>query len=314
MNDMINIGLIGAGQMGRNHLRVLKNLKNFNLRFVFDINLEEEVIDNINFINQHESLHKALNDIDAVVICSPTSTHLEMYELCSKYVKNIFVEKPLVSEISESNIIKKIINKEKINTQVGFIERYNPAVEVLKEYLNSDPSWVNITFERTNKLSNRIKDVDVISDLMIHDIDLALYLNGSVKNIKAQGIAQNKMVGFVNAIIEHENGKLSNIIASRITDKKIRSIQITAENYYIDCNLLNKEVVVHKNVGLKAVIDKPYVINNQISNIEVLPREALQEELIVFGDTCLGHDRNQPSWKDNHLALEVSEEIRKQIV
>ena len=99
--------------------------------------------------------------------------------------------------------------KNNLNIQVGFIERYNPAIKQLKKILDQSRKVVSIDFTRTNKISKRITDVDVIIDLMIHDIDLALYLNGPIQSVSAHGFVEDKMIDYASVLLTHTNKNFS---------------------------------------------------------------------------------------------------------
>lgn len=242
VEQIIKVGLIGLGNMGRNHLRVLSMLKGFSLVFIADAN--EEVASRAG-----ESLGipgvvdptPFLAEVDAVVICTPTITHANYIRMAASHVKHIFVEKPLAATLEEAEEIAKFAKGKNLNIQVGFIERFNPAVQALKTVLNRTERLISLDFTRTNKVSARITDVDVVTDLMIHDIDLALYLNGAARTVAAHGFGHGTMIDFASALITHENGQFSRIQASRITDKKIRQIEGTCVDMFVDCDLLRKK-------------------------------------------------------------------------
>jgi hypothetical protein len=178
-NKTLRVGLIGLGKMGRNHLRVLSMLKGVELAFIADTDGD--------LAQKTAALHGTvgaadptplLNTVDAVVICTPTVTHGDYIKLAAAHVKHIFVEKPLAATLEEAREIAAFAKSNSLNIQVGFIERFNPAVQALQVVLGKSERLISLDFTRTNKVSARITDVDVITDLMIHDIDLALYLNG----------------------------------------------------------------------------------------------------------------------------------------
>ena len=162
--------------MGQNHLRVITELKSCELVFLWDIDqsLANRLGRKYNtFVpsNPEEGFHL----VDAIIICTPTFTHADYIKTVSQKIGNIFVEKPMCQNLREAEDIEKLVKAKNLNLQVGFIERFNPAVGTLKTLLDDTEEVVSISFTRTNRLSDRIKDVDVITDLMIHDIDLALY-------------------------------------------------------------------------------------------------------------------------------------------
>ena len=242
MGKIIKIALFGIGKMGQNHLRILSMLKDVEVAFLYDVNLELcESLSKSFGIKVLENLDEDLKDCDGAIIVTPTFTHFDYVNKVSDYVKNIFVEKPLTDTLDTTQIILDLAKQKSLNIQVGFIERYNPAIITLQNILR-DTKIVNIDFTRTNKMSSRITDVDVVIDLMIHDIDLALHFNGDIADIYAHGVVMEGMIEYARACIIHKNGAFSNIVASRITEKRIRQISVTTHNEYIDCNLLRSKV------------------------------------------------------------------------
>ena len=130
----------------------------------------------------------------------------------------------------------------------------------------------------------------MVLDLMIHDIDLALYLNGPVEGVVAYGHKENGLVAFASAIFKHQNGSLSRIIASRMTEKKIRSIQVTTEDAYIDAELVRKELQVHKQSAITRDTNDSYIVSSLEQQIGVKPQEALLVELQAFILRCHGEE------------------------
>lgn len=283
----IKVGLIGLGNMGRNHLRVLTMLKGADLVFVADANVDvAEKMGGAYGIPGVVDPTPLLGAVDAVIICTPTVTHGDYIRLASSKVKNIFVEKPLAATYEEAVEISAFAKEEGLNIQVGFIERFNPAVQSLRTVLERSERIISIDFTRTNKVSSRITDVDVITDLMIHDIDLALYLNGPAKSVAAHGFGHGTMIDFASALITHENGRFSRIQASRITDKKIRQIEGTCSDMFVDCDLLRKEIIISRQAEVFEGSGLPYAITAIQETVAVAPQEALLSELQAFISRC----------------------------
>lgn len=310
-NAPVKIGLIGLGNMGQNHLRVLSMLKNVDLRFIFDT----DIVKATELSKQYgclcsTDLKEDLSKVDAVVLVSPTSTHHDYIKRISAHVKSIFVEKPLTDSLETSDEIIALSKGKGLRIQVGFIERFNPAVMSLRKVLSGTERIINIDFVRTNKVSSRITDVDVVTDLMIHDIDLALYLNGPAKHISAYGVIEGDMIVFARATITHRNDCFSNITASRITEKRIRKISITCDDKYIDCNLLRKEVLINKQT-IEQYYDK-VSITSQEETIDVRPEEALLSELMAF--VRYAEDGNievVPTELDGYNAMKVAQQVQQ---
>jgi len=298
--------------MGQSHLRILSMLKLVDLRFIYDTDDESmQSLARAHNVKPCHDLESALRDVDAVSICTPTSTHLEYILQAGKHVKYIFVEKPMGDSIENSRKIVNFAEDNSIILQVGLIERFNPAVRALTNFIDQGSEIINIDFTRTNKISDRIKDVDVIYDLMIHDIDLALYLNGPVKHIDAYGTINDGLIAFCTANILHENGRQSRVLASRITEKKTRQIQATCNDYFIDCDLLRKEIIVSRQSIVKQEFNKPYTISSIEEAVEVMPQEALLNEIQNFIQLCSGHTVDVPKAHDALQASQVCAQIKE---
>lgn len=311
----VRVGLLGLGQMGRNHLRVLSMLKGITVGFVSDTDegLGQGLAAKYGAPFRTD-LDKALAEVDAVVICTPTSTHDHYVRQSAPHVKNIFVEKPLTDSLESSERLHDFAEANGLSIQVGFIERFNPAVQQLKAVLRDSPNIVSIDFMRTNKVSSRITDVDVIVDLMIHDVDLALYLNGPVSSVSSHGLCEKSMIVFSSALLTHSNGRFSRIQASRITEKKMRHIQATCQDMFIDCELLRKEIVITRRSVQAQMEGSPYTITATEETVAVRPEEALLSELQAFIANC-----NRPGTvavpqvADAIDAMSICEEIQRLI-
>lgn len=284
----IKIAILGVGTMGRNHLRILSILKDVDVSYIFDVdkvllkNLSDEY--NVPFTTD---ACEAIEGVDAVVIVTPTSTHFEYCKLCVGKVKYIFIEKPLAADYEEALAIKALAEQHNSFVQCGFIERFNPVVSALKRIVDAE-SVINADFTRTNRLSNRITDVNVVLDLMIHDIDLALHLNGPVDKVLAYGKKEHGLAAFVSAIFYHANGAMSRLLASRMTEKKIRSINVTTANLYVESELIKKEITIHKQSQLSQEENKAYIVSSIEQQVEIKPQEALLLELQAFIMRCKG--------------------------
>lgn len=314
-NESLRVGLIGLGRMGQNHLRVLSLLKGVQLAFVADADLALAKRLGAQFdVPGLSEVDPVLAGVDAIVICTPTVTHVDYIRLVAGKVRNIFVEKPLADTLKEATSVGRLVAEYDLNLQVGFIERFNPAVHSLKQVLDKSERVISIDFTRTNKLSARITDVDVVTDLMIHDIDLALYLNGPASSVAAHGFAHGNMIDFASALITHQNGRFSRIQASRITEKKMRLIEATCVDMFVDCELLRKEIIINRQSEIRQAEGQPYTISAVQEAIEVRPQEALLSELQAFVASCCGQASTEnPGVQDGLAAMQICEDIQKAV-
>ena len=261
-----------------------------------------------------------INNIDAAVIVSPTTTHFEIAKKCIEAGKHIFVEKPLTSNSNEARVINELALKNKIIGQVGFVERYNQAFISCNEFIKN-PKFIES--HRLSDFNPRGTDVSVIMDLMIHDIDIILkVVKSKVKKINASGVSIiSTTPDIANARIEFENGCIANLTSSRISLKKwekqeffkrMHTFLLILEKDYQVVRIRGKEpndsdssIIIKNNIGEEKVIffEKPEIV--EINSIE-------SELNDFFGSINSGSESEVPL-RDGLLALEVAEEILNQI-
>ena len=301
---MIKISVVGLGQMGVNHLNNLLNIKNINLISIYD-KIKRKDLENKYNSKFSENIKKVINNTDAIIIATPTTTHFKYFLECSKKIKNIFIEKPLVTDIKQFKKILQITKKKKINLKVGYIERYNPTIQLIKKIIKKN-KILNLDFIRTNNRQNKIKDTNIIFDIMTHDIDLALYLSGDVKRISSSGVKKRNKIKFAISTLEHKNKCITRILSNSECAKKIRTLNITTEKNYISANLLTREIIItKKNFGKKS--------NNLEEKIYAQNKNALLEELKDFIKSCKKNPNNKllDTFYKNTL---ICKEIQKQIL
>ena len=300
---MIKISVVGLGQMGVNHLNNLLNIKNINLISIYD-KIKRKDLENKYNSKFSENIKKVINNTDAIIIATPTTTHFKYFLECSKKIKNIFIEKPLVTDIKQFKKILQITKKKKINLKVGYIERYNPTIQLIKKILKKN-KILNLDFIRTNNRQNKIKDTNIIFDIMTHDIDLALYLSGDVKRITSSGVKKRNKIKFAISTLEHKNKCITRILSNSECAKRIRTLNITTEKNYISANLLTREIIItKKNFAKKS--------NNLEKKIYAPNKNALLEELKDFIKSCKKNPNNKllDTFYKNTL---ICKEIQKQI-
>ena len=300
---MIKISVVGLGQMGVNHLNNLLNIKNINLISIYD-KIKRKDLENTYNSKFSENIKEVINNSDAIIIATPTTTHFKYFLECSKKIKNIFIEKPLVTDIKQFKKILQITKKKKINLKVGYIERYNPTIQLIKKILKKN-KILNLDFIRTNNRQNKIKDTNIIFDIMTHDIDLALYLSGDVKRITSSGVKKTNKIKFAISTLEHKNKCITRILSNSECAKRIRTLNITTEKNYISANLLTREIIITKKIfGKKS--------NNLVKKIYAPNKNALLEELKDFIKSCKKNPNNKllDTFYKNTL---ICKEIQKQI-
>lgn len=317
MNELIKIGIIGSGNMGKNHLKKIPFLENTKLAFILDKNiLEAKKLGNEYNVPAFgiDEIDKAIKLADAVVISTPTSTHEEIIYKAARETSNIFVEKPIAENKEQSKRIHEYCEEKNIHIQVGFIERFNPSFQKFEEILNKYQQLNHLNFRRENTGSQRIKDVDVVTDLMIHDIDLAIKINGPIKSISAHGIVSKNTIDSASALIEHKNGKISQLKASRISQENHRLITATCKDMSIHCDLLNKNITIIRKFGNPEIHTEYNGLQMQ-EGIEIPKEDALLCELQTFISNCRRTKNHTPapSSLEGLSAAEAAETIIKKI-
>ena len=312
----MGVSIIGLGAMGQNHLRVLSQLKGINIDYIYDSNINRiKKLSKLYNVKWTKNIKEIKKNSEHIIISSPTISHFNYIKIFKD--KNIFVEKPLTNNLEQAVKLKKILNKQ---LQCGFIERFNSAIPILKDFSKKN-KIISMNFIRTDKLSQRIKDVNVILDLMIHDIDLSIYFNGKVKSISAYGFKKAGQISYAKAILYHQNKTISCLEASKITQKKVRNISFTSAEAFIDSNLLTKEILINTQTNLNTgknnqKIQNKLIINSKQEKVLVSQNEALKAELEFFinkKNKNLGYPNLNESIYNLKIAKKIENEINKKL-
>jgi len=249
----LRVAVVGAGHMGRIHLQKLAALKEVEVVGVADTDkkVAAEVSGNygVSFFADYRDIPE---DLDGVVIASPTETHFDIARAFLKKGANVFIEKPIATTAEQATEIIRLARERNLALQVGHLERFNPAYRSILSHIKSP---VFIETRRTSNFTGRSTDIDVVLDLMIHDIDLVLSVAGKeAKNIHSQGISfVADKYDMVNTTVEFTNGCTASLFASRISTKKERSMSIFEKDRHIfvdlltgksTCNIKNRDGVI----------------------------------------------------------------------
>jgi len=312
----LKIGVIGTGHMGRNHLRVLKDLNNefelvgFTDKAEANIKLAEETYK----IKYYKETEELLKDVDAVVIAAPSSLHKEIGLMAAKHKVHALIEKPIALSEEDGKMLCEEFEKNNVKLMVGHVERYNPVVSELKKIIDNE-KIISIEAKRCSPFDPRISDTNVIYDLMIHDIDIVFnYLNtNSIEDIasKAVNVKSNNRADYVQAVVQHENGTISSLVASRVTEDKVRIIDVHTENCFIRADLLNKTLTVSRKTtfDLNVGYVPTYKQENIIEKIMIPNVEPLKEEHLEFAKAIKENRTPLTSGKDATKAVEIAEKI-----
>ena len=319
---MIKIGVIGAGHLGKIHLKLLNSSKKFDLIGFYDIDKESsEELSKKEGYKYFSNLDNLLSNVDAIDIVSPTTTHFEIAKNVILKNKHVFIEKPITNKSENAKELIDLSIKNNIIGQVGHVERFNPA------YVASIEHFDNPMFIESHRLSDfnpRGNDVSVIMDLMIHDIDIILNIvKSKVKEVKASGVSiVSNSPDIANARIEFENKCVANLTASRISLKKMRKTRIFQKDAYIAIDFLEKELQIVKikdfdqsksnlSMVIKTNSGKDKVI--YFENPEILQENSILNELESFAESINNNTIPKVTLIDGFEAVSVANEIMNQI-
>jgi virulence factor len=297
--DPIRVGVIGVGNMGQHHTRVLSLLKDVTLIGVSDIDVERGIDTaskyRIRFFEHYQDL---LEHVDAVCIAVPTRLHHAVGMACLQAGVHVLIEKPIAASITEAESLVNLAAESQVILQVGHIERFNPAFQELSKVLETE-TILALEAHRMSPYSHRANDVSVVLDLMIHDIDLLLELAGSpVENLTANG-SRAKGAGYldyVTATLSFTNGVVATLTASKVTHRKIRRIAAHCEGSLTEADFLNNEILIHRQTTANCSTDYGQVLYRQdglIEKVHTSNIEPLHAELEHFVMCVRGG--NQPS-------------------
>ena len=316
--DMIKAGVLGAGHLGKIHLRLLQTSDQFELIGFFDPNKKNtQSLAKEKGYTAFESEAELIKACDMVDIVTPTLYHHQNAINAINQGKHIFIEKPIANSVAEANEITFLARKRGVLGQVGHVERYNPAFKAIKHAV-TQPKFIES--HRLAEFNPRGTDVPVVLDLMIHDIDVLLsVVDAKVKTVSASGVAViSNTPDIANARIEFENGCVANLTASRISLKKMRKTRFFQKNSYIAVDFLEKKVEVIK---MKSAPEKPedfaLILENAqgekkqiyFENPQIEESNAILEELEDFASAIQNKNPVAVSLENGTLALELAYQI-----
>jgi predicted dehydrogenase len=290
---MLKIGVLGAGHLGKIHLRLLQQSEKYELVGFYDPNQEnaDKISKEFGYKN-FSTIATLIHAVDVIDIVTPTLSHYKCAKVAIKSGKHVFIEKPISNTLAEAEEIIVLAKEYNVKGQVGHVERFNPAFIATKKMIEN-PMFIET--HRLAEFNPRGTDVPVVLDLMIHDIDVILsVVRSKVKNISASGVSViSDTPDIANARIEFENGCVANLTASRISMKNMRKTRFFQKDAYISVDFLEKkcEVVKMKDApeepgDFDMILQNAEGVKKQIyfSNPEVKQNNAILEELETFAD------------------------------
>tara|TARA_R110000751_G_scaffold4634_2_gene22442 strand:+ start:1612 stop:2580 length:969 start_codon:yes stop_codon:yes gene_type:complete len=315
---MLNVGVLGAGHLGKIHLRLLNESQKYNLVGFYD----PDVINGKKVAAEFgytffDNINKLIDAVDVVDIVTPTLSHFDCAKKATEKGKHVFIEKPITNTLQEAEELLLLEKKHQVKGQVGHVERFNPAFMAVKENINN-PMFIET--HRLAEFNPRGTDVPVVLDLMIHDIDAILsVVKSEVKQINASGVSViSNSPDIANARIEFENGCVANLTASRISLKNMRKSRFFQKDAYIAVDFLEKKVEV---VKMKDAPEKPgdfdMILQNAegvkkqiyFENPDIASNNAILDELETFADAINNNTIPVVSLEQGTRALRVALEV-----
>jgi len=300
----MDVGVIGTGMMGQNHVRVYSELKEVDSVTVFDLNTAQaEKIAAQNNADIAESFEDLFHRVEAVSLCVPTQFHYDTAVQVINAGVSLLIEKPICLTSTEGRALLEKIPEDLIGG-VGHIERFNPIVSEISQMI-ADPLYIE--FKRHNPTSSRITGSSVVEDLMIHDVDI-------MRNVLipegAYHLAGSGNQDVCSALFSFD-GTPVYLSASRKSSKKIRMIYIEEEEFTVEGDFMAQEIYIHRKPGQYAVEDERYVQENIIEKVLVNKQEPLKLELSTFLD-CAARGREFPvSPAQALLNMEICEDVAR---
>lgn len=301
--DKVKVGIIGVGYLGMQHARIISYLEEAELKAVADMDFKRALeIGNRHGVNYYQNYEDMLDEIDVGIVATPTSEHFHISMNLLKHGKPVLVEKPITETIEQAEQLVDMAKTNGLVLQVGHLERFNPAVEAVENMI-SDPKFIEV--QRLGSFSARSLDVDVVLDLMIHDLDIILALiKDEVNVIRASGIhVLSEKIDIANARLEFRGGCVATLTASRVHQGKVRKLRIFEPTSYYSIDYIDQEVKVFPLSGRQT----------DIKTLKIKKEEPLKKELENFLRCQAGGKGGKVSGEEALRALRLAYAVLKEI-
>jgi len=301
--DKVRVGIIGVGYLGMQHARIISYLEEAELEAVADIDFKRALeIGNRHGVKYYRNYEDMLDEIDAGIVSTPTSEHFQISMSLLKNGKHVLVEKPITETIAQAEQLVDLAKKNGLILQVGHLERFNPAVEAV-ETMISEPKFIEV--QRLGSFSARSLDVDVVLDLMIHDLDIILALiKDEVGVIRSSGIhVLSEKIDIANARLEFKSGCVATLTASRVHQGKVRKLRIFEPTSYYSIDYIDQEVKVFPLSGRQT----------DIKTLKIKKEEPLKKELENFLRCQVEGRPGKVSGEEGLRALRLAYDVLKEV-
>ena len=317
---MLKIGVLGAGHLGKIHIKCIKQIDRYELVGFYDPDaatakaVEEEL-----GVPCFDTLETLIEAVEVVDIVTPTVQHFACASKALGLRRHVFIEKPIVATPDEASRLVRLADEAGVKVQVGHVERFNPAFIAAEPYIKS-PLFIEA--HRLSMFNPRGTDVPVVLDLMVHDLDILLTIvKSNVTHISATGVSiVSPTPDITNARIEFENGAVANLTASRISLKNMRKTRIFQKDAYITVDFLDKKTEITR-IHEQETSGYPYSLTLELANgatrqitlekPEVHPINAIQTELESFYDSIIHNTTPAVTIDDGVKVLNLAYDILK---
>lgn len=304
----IKVGVIGIGHLGNYHLQKYQKIESCEIIAVADMFPDRaQKAAALYHCSYFEDYRAMIGKVDAVSIAVPTSDH---YNIAKDFLAagvDVLIEKPICATLEEADDLIRLAEKKKLVLQVGFVERFNPAIMAVEKIIQKP---LFIESHRLHPFFERGTDVDIILDLMIHDLDILVkFVNAPVTAVEAVGVPiLSDKIDIANARISFATGCTANITASRISAKTMQKIRFFSPEGYHSVDCQKREILSLSKVKNEA--GQQQIVQN---NVEVGSHDPLEEEIRSFVKSVIDRSRPPVSGEDARKSLALADEILRKI-
>ncbi len=316
---MLKIGVLGAGHLGKIHIKLIQQIEAFELVGIYDANDEAaKAVSEEYKTKAFSSIEALIEAVEVVDIVTPTLSHYDCAIKAIRQSKHIFIEKPITNTVEEARKLIDLAQEADVKVQVGHVERFNPAFTASLPFIKH-PMFIET--HRLAQFNPRGTDVSVVLDLMIHDLDIVLSIvKSNVRRISASGVAVvSDTPDITNARIEFDNGCVANLTASRISLKNMRKTRVFQKDAYLSIDFLEKETEVVRLSSvegeadpLSVTIDLPEGKGQKqiyFEKPEIKNNNAIKDELEAFANAIINNTTPPVTIHDGYNALDIAHRI-----
>lgn len=309
--EKIKVGIIGVGHMGEYHLQKYRATPKVEIVGVADTNRDRLMDINKQYdIKTYDSYHELLRDVDAVSLAVPTTEHFDVAkEIISRGI-HLLIEKPISYQLKPAETLLEMAREKNLVLQVGLVERFNPAILKMESLVNNP---IFIESHRLNKFTPRGTDVDVVFDLMIHDLDIILHaVQSEVREIHSVGMSVvTGMTDICNVRLIFENDTVANLTVSRVSTRTLRKIRVFQPDLYMDVNYIKKALKMIRIESGKGDMESLAKIQPEIEEFPY--RDPLADQISSFVESVITGSEPVVTGEDGLRALKITLEIIDQL-